>query len=53
VEWTLRTEDVQGRTLQNLSGRGPASVDLVRSPGLAITRLVSAAGAVRMVWTGF
>lgn len=53
VEWTLRTEDVQGRTLQNLSGRGPAAVDLVPSQGLAITRLVSAAGTARMVWTGF
>ena len=53
VEWTLRTEDVQGRTLQNLSGRGPAAVDLVRPVGVAITRLVSAAGCAKLAWTGF
>jgi len=53
VEWTLRTEDVQGRTLQSLSGRGPAAVDLVQPRGVAITRLVSQAGNARMVWTGF
>lgn len=53
VEWTLRTEDVQGRTLQNLSGRGSEAVDLVQPRGVAITRLVSSAGSARMVWTGF
>lgn len=53
VEWTLRTEDVQGRTLQDLSGRGPATVELARPRGVAITRLASAAGSARMVWTGF
>jgi hypothetical protein len=53
VEWILRTEDVRGRTIQNLSGRGSASVDLVQPNGVAITRLVSASGSARMVWTGF
>jgi hypothetical protein len=53
AEWTLRTEDVQGRTLQNLSGRGSARVDLVQPKGVAITRLVSPAGSARLVWTGF